>query len=87
MIKIIDINRTLNDTNYSINNLRFMLVMIKVGLMIKILSLSVTPKNSTNAIFIKHMDMIYVNDIKFTSFKVKITTANDIYQNETRVSF
>ena len=52
MIKIIDINRTLNDTNYSINNLRFMLVMIKVGLMIKILSLSVTPENSTNAIFI-----------------------------------
>ena len=51
---------SLNDINYRINDLRFLLLMIKVRLMIKILSLTSKPKtratlNETK----KNIDTIY----------------------------
>ena len=53
--------------------------------MIKIVSLSITPKNTLNAFGNNNnIDMIIVNDINFTSLIVKIATVNDVYQNETR---
>ena len=64
--------------------------MIKKRLMIKNVSLSVTPKihwtlNETTKI----STWSTVNDIKFTSLRIEIATVNDVpvYQNETHVCF